>query len=1162
MMKKTYVKSIIRSVKGTFSRFIAIFAITALGVGFLAGLLSTTPDMRRTIDNYYDEHDMMDIFIKSTYGFNDDDIAAVGAVEGVEAVMPHYVTDSLADHDGDALVARIYGLDFDDLTIGKMELTEGRYPEKPNEILAEKGNGMFVSLELGDKIALIPDEGAELSDTYTETELTVVGIAVNPYYMSIERENSTKGNGRVGVMVYATEELYSLEVYTDLFVTVSGAKELDTYSDKYWDLIDSVTAPLENVADVRAVERLDEIKVDALAEVEDAEAEYLEKRADAEAELADAEQKLIDAEAEIADGRSELLDGRATLGEKRAELEDGIKQLADAKTEIEENRKKLDDAAAEIADGKAQLDSASAQLAEKEAELEESRTQLESAWAQLTSAEAELTTNESAMNENKALLASKRTELENGEQQLEAARAQLEASAAFLPEEQYAAAKAQLDAQAEQLAAGRAELEAAEAQLAAAEAQLSAGRNELASNRALLEANQAQFDSGAEQLASARAEINAKYAELADGERELNDGRRKLAEAEKTVAENEATLADGKRELAEAEAELADAEQELLDGEVELADARAEYEDKKAEAEAEFADAERELAEAREEIDTLEAPEWYVLDRNSNVSFVSFDSNAEKIAAIAKVFPLFFFLVAALVALTTMTRMIEEERTQIGILKALGYSRGAIMAKYIIYAGVSGLLGSACGLAVGLIVFPMVIWNAYKIMYTFPPLMISFFPEISLISAAVAIACTLAATVWAGAHILSEKPATLLLPRAPKAGKRVLLEHITPIWKRLSFNQKVTIRNLFRYKKRFFMTVIGIAGCTALLVTGFGLRDSIGDIVNKQYDELMQYNLSIVKSDSDEDAELLDAYLASDKVDEWLAIHSEAGYARANGEEVGIYITIPEETDKLTDFMLLRERRSKKEVSFGEDSVVLTEKMASIIGVSVGDRVELENADGKTAQFTVSGITENYVMSYVYMPRGIYESAYGAEPEFTTLYVRSNVSGSAEEDAAVTELLSMKSVNSASFTTSMSSSFANMLEKIDYIIIVLIISAGLLVFVVLYNLTNINIAEREKELATIKVLGFFDGEVAAYVYRETAALSVIGTAVGLILGIFLHRFVVITAEVDIVMFGRDIYAQSYLFASIITLIFSALVCLFMVKKLNNIDMVESMKAGE
>ncbi len=1240
MAVKTYAKNIVRSIKESFGRFVAIFTITALGVGFLAGLLSTTPSMRRTIDNYYDEYDLPDIFLKSTYGFNDDDIAAVKSVAGIETVYPLYSVDTVAETGDDSMVARVQGLDFDNLTIGRFNLTGGRLPEKANEVVAEQGNGVFATLNVGDVVTLSPAD----DETFTETTLTVVGIVVNPYYMSTERESSTVGNGRVGTVLYGGEELFSLDVYTDMYITVAGAKELDTYSDEYDELIGSITDALEPVADEREELRFTEIKNDAETELADAEAEYQEKRADAEKELADAAAELDDAEREIADGKAELEDGRAELEENRQKLEDGEAELDDAAAELIDKRREIADAEDELAAGRAELEDAETELDKQAALLADGRAELEDGLAQLAAAEAELDSGAAEIESNKQLLESKRaeleageaqladgyaqldaaeTELEAGERQLEANRAELEAqraalesgraelesgyaqleAAETLPEEQYSALKAELDARAaeleaaeQQLAAGeeqlnaaaaeletgrseleagrseldanaaaleagRSELEAGEQQISAAEAELEAGRAELEANRALLMEKQTELESGEAQLDAARRELDAGRAELDAAAAEIADGKEQISEADRTINNKRIELADGKAELESAEAELEEAEAELADAEKELADGRAEYEEKKTEAEAEFADAEAELDDARDEIARLKAPVWYILDRNMTTSYASFDQNVDKVAAIAQVFPLFFFLVAALVSLTTMTRMIEEERGQIGIMKALGYSPMVIMSKYIIYAGISSLLGSAAGLAVGLYVFPTILWNTYKIMYTFPQFELFFFPEIALTSSSVAIACTLAATFWAGAHILSEKPATLLLPRAPKAGKRVLLERITPIWRRLSFNYKVTARNIFRYKKRFFMTVIGIAGCTALLVTGFGLRDSIGDIVSKQYDELMLYNLDVTVDEPDEaDILRLEEFADSGAVTDYMSVHSDYGKVKANGDSYDIYITVPEDETRFDDFMVLRERRGKKPLEFGGSSVILTEKVASLLEVSVGDSVELETSDGDTASFIVTGITENYVMSYAYLTKSVFTEGFGFEPEYTHIWAKSVANTVELEDMQTTELLSLDCVESVSFTSSMSDSFETMLSKIDYIVVVLIICAGLLVFVVLYNLTNINIAEREKELATIKVLGFYDSEVAAYVYRETVALSIIGTIVGLILGIFLHRFVILTAEVSSIMFGRTIYAWSYIFSALITLVFSAIVCLFMSKRLHDIDMVDSMKA--
>ncbi len=651
--------------------------------------------------------------------------------------------------------------------------------------------------------------------------------------------------------------------------------------------------------------------------------------------------------------------------------------------------------------------------------------------------------------------------------------------------------------------------------------------------------------------------FNKKEQELIAGEKLLNDN---IKEAYKKF-----NLAE--QELSDSKIKLDDAQKELAAAKIDLEDGIKKYNDGKKEADEKLTDAEKKLNDAEYEIKKLEQPEWYILDRHSNLAYESFTSNAQKVEAIAKVFPIFFFLVAALVALTTMTRMVEEERTQIGTLKALGYSKSTIAFKYMLYAGLASILGSIIGLLVGFKLFPTVIWNAYEMMYTLPPLITQFNIKYALISSLTAILCTLGATFAACYSSLMECPARLMLPRAPKAGKRVFLEYITPIWKRMKFTHKVTARNLIRYKKRFFMTVIGIAGCTALLVTGFGLRDSIGDIIYKQFNEIFKYNLvvSIKNENSLEKSEnLYDIVSNKDVVSAFTTIHQEKAKATGNINKNKIETTITsiEDESELKEFITLQDRKTKMPVEFNEDTVVMTEKLAERLELGVGDEITLEIKDNIKANFTIAGITENYVSGYVYIPHKIYEDAYGKKPVFNILIGNVPNSDETHRDELSTELLKDKEVNAVNFTDVIKNQFSDLLSKIDYIVIVLIVSAGLLAFIVLYNLTNINITERQKEIATIKVLGFYEKEVSAYVYRETIILSLIGTLIGLVFGIFLHTFVVKTAEVDAAMFGRTIYPLSYVFSALLTMCFSMLVNLVMNKKLRKIDMVESMKANE
>lgn len=660
---------------------------------------------------------------------------------------------------------------------------------------------------------------------------------------------------------------------------------------------------------------------------------------------------------------------------------------------------------------------------------------------------------------------------------------------------------------------------------------------------------------------------------LAEPRQELADG---WAEYETQKADAEAQLNDARAELDEGYAQLdAQAEQmrqagypeevitqNLASARAELDAGNAEYEANLAKAQEELAQAEQKLLDAEQELADAPQGEWYVQTRQDNLSFASFEGNAQKIAAIAVVFPVFFFMVAVLVALTTMTRMVEEQRVQIGTFKALGYSNAAIMRKYILYAGSATLAGSALGLGVGMQLFPTVLWNAYGIMYNLPPLLTPFRLPNALIAFLGALFCTMLATISACRTSLKECAASLMLPKAPKAGKRVLLEHITPIWKRMKFTHKVTVRNLMRYKKRFFMTIVGIAGCTALLLTGFGLSDSINDIMDKQYTELNHYHLIAMLREGTavDNPEIADTCERMGQPVASMAVHQETLQITANEASQEAYLFVPENPAVFPELLTMRSRRTGAVLPLSEDSVLLTEKAAETMHLSVGDTLELEQSDSNTVQVSIGGIAENYVNTYVYMHPALYEKLYETSPDYKVWLAKLDTQDTQVHEAFTKELLQCGDVAMVTMVGDMRQSFRNMVTSIDYIIVVLIICAGLLAFVVLYNLMNINITERERELATIKVLGFYEGEVGAYVFRETLILSLFGTGAGLVLGIFLHAFVVRTAEVDMAMFGRDIAPSSFVYATVLTMVFSFIVCLCMFPKLRNINMVESLKS--
>ncbi|MGN0974839.1 MAG: FtsX-like permease family protein [Gemmiger sp.] len=750
--------------------------------------------------------------------------------------------------------------------------------------------------------------------------------------------------------------------------------------------------------------------------------------------------------------------------------------------------------------------------------------------------------------------------LEDQEEELRAALAQqiLEQTGQAVEINDRATARALLEQTSAQLEQAKATLDESRTQLFAAKAQLEEGQAQLDAAKAELDAGWAQYNAAADQLAAGRAELESARRTLDSGFVTLIDKQMQLSDALKQIGDARVQLADALRQIEEGRATLAEKKQQLLDGEID-------YETARAEVDAELADARAKLEDAQAQLDEVEKPEWYIWSRQSNVSFASFKGNVNKVAALAKVFPVFFFLVAALVVLTTMTRMVEEERLQIGTMKALGYSRGAIMSKYLIYSMTAAFAGALLGLTLGFTVFPSIIWYAYEMIYYAPDFATPWRWNYAILSGGSLILCALLATLFACGATLREVPASLMRPRAPKAGKRVLLEHIRPVWRRLSFTQKVTVRNLFRYKKRFWMTVIGVAGCTALLVTGFGISDSISGIITKQYGGVCTYDLmtTLRTPEDTESGDACDYLFAGGNITGSLAVAMEkVSQEMPDGSLADVYLMCPRDTAAFGNFIDLHERVSREATPLGETGVVVTEKLAEEMGVAAGDTIRLKNSDNRTAEVTVTGVCENYVYNYVYLSAAQYEACFGKQPEWNAVLSTVADDSADARDTISARLLAMDEVTSVTFTVDTTRQVLNMLSSIDAVVVMVVVCAALLALVVLYNLSNINIAERVKEIATIKVLGFYDREVNAYVNRESVALTVIGALVGLVLGVWLHRFVIYTVEVDGVMFGRTIDFSSYVYALVLTMLFSAAVNLIMGRKLKKISMVESMKAPE
>ena len=1340
------------------SRFISILLIVALGVAFFSGIQASSPDMRYSGDAYYDESSLMDIKVVGTMGLTSDDVSSIESIDGIESAEGAWSADVMC---GEGQKQKVLHIESINDTVNKLDVQEGRLPEKSGEIFLDSTFASSNEYKVGDKVAL-REEGD--SPVLVTTEYTVVGTGRSPLYISFNRGNTTLGTGEVNGFGYVLPEDFDQEIYTQIYVTVHGAKGLTSYTDGYENLIAKIKDRVENIADDRCQIRLAAVKADAQEEINDAQKKLDDGKKEADEKLADAKEELDKGEKDLEDGRKEYEDGKSQLEDAKTELADGKKQLEDAKTELTDGKNQLEDAKAQLADGKSQLESARSQLSSSKSQLDTARSQLDDGWSQVNAAKAqladgqaqldsaqkqvtsglaELEENQKTLDENKAKLADGKAQIEAGEQQLEAAKqtlttkqseldqskaeiiagqqqiestrtqlnaqkqqitdglsqvsageaqlqdgiSALESAKAQLTElqsqleivrasynaalenpdasqeeidilaaqvsaleeqeaavsQQIQASEAQIESQRQQLAATRSELESGLAavenglsQLSQKESELNAGReqitagqaeidagwiqiqeqeNTLAASKAEIEAGeqelekgqkqlkaakkklnkaQKEIDSNAETLAAGQAELDANVAKLNDSEaqyasglEQYNSGARQIAEneakltsGEQEIAENEAKLADGEKEIADNEKKLADGEKEITDnekklqdaakdlkkGEKDLADGKKEYEDAKKDAEDEIAENQQKLNDAKKELEDLEMPEWMVTDREDLPEYTDYGDNADRLRNIGQVFPVIFFLVAALISLTTMTRMVEEQRTQIGTLKALGYKKSAIAAKYICYAFFATLLGSVLGMLIGEKIIPYIIITAYGIMYhnVANTISIDYQPGFALIASAASVVCTVGATLFASGKELQETPASLMRPPAPKEGKRVLLERLTFIWKHLSFSWKSTIRNLFRYKKRLIMTVFGIAGSMGLMLVGFGIQDSISDIAAIQYRELQHYDGMVIE-DSDateeEHAELFEYMKENEQIAHCNRVQMTKISAPKGSSNISIYLFVPESLSEFAKDVTLKNRITGETYELTDEGAAISEKTASLLGLKVGDMIPLKKGD-KEYKVRVAVITENYMSHYLYMTPRVYEQTFGEKPEYENIVFTMQEDCKDDLEMAGTRILAYPGALSISYTSSLASQVDRMLSTLDAVILVLIVSAGMLAFVVLYNLNNINITERQRELATLKVLGFYDGEVSQYVLRENVILTVLGIMFGAVFGILIHRYVITTVEVDAVMFGRNIKLLSFLYSGILTSIFSIVVNGVMHFKLKTIDMVESLKSVE
>lgn len=1199
-MSSGMIKTTIREIIGSLGRYMAIFAIVMLGVGLFAGLKATTPAMIATENTYLMQQNFFDFRLLSTIGFTEDDVETLMSLSEVADVEGGVCVDAIcALEEGNESVYKFHTIPE---RINKIVITAGRMPEKAGECVLD--DALFGEEVIGSQITVTDNNLEDTLEMFGTRTFTVVGVARSPYYINFERGTASIGDGKVSAFVYVSKEAFACDYLTEIYVTTK--LEYDVYTKEYEDYIDALLDGMEEKTGILVFDRYNELIAEAQEKIDDAQKELDDKEAEAEKELDDAwkeiqdgEQELADGEQEIKDGEQKIKDGKKEIADHEQEIKDGEQELIDGEQEIREKEQELKDAEEEVSYHEWEIFDSELKLAGSKDELEAAKKELQEKEAKLLEQEEALLAQEEELIKQEQELSGKQTELasqvemmagmegiwQSQEIQLNEQLAQLGQDYAdyvngggSMTEEDYTAKRNEILAglgeiqmyrgQLQALRDGYSQVQGGLVQLQAGFSQIQAGKSEIQSGKEQIREAKEKIAYNEQVLLEAEIELAQAKEQVTDARAELEDGKVKLAQAKIDLEEGKAELENGKVELAQAKTDLADAQKELAEGRVDLEDGKAEledakvtYEDARTEFEEEVADAQLKIDDARTELAEIEEPDDYVLTRNTNIGYACYESDSNIVAAIANVFPIFFFLVAALICMTTMNRMVEEQRTQIGVLKALGYGNGAIMGKFLFYAGSAAFLGAVIGYVGGSWLFPKVIWTGYSIMYSMGEIEYHFDFGLAAASIAAALLCSMGAAYFSCRYELYSVPANLIRPKAPKNGKRIFLEKITFIWSRMKFLHKVSVRNIIRYKKRFFMMILGISGCTALLVTGFGIKDSVTNVADMQYDQVHIYDMSITFKDGVEQSkkDMLEeqtggllaqtAYRSEESVDLDFA-----------GKTKSVYLEVPENAEEIDAFINLHTKDGEPISYPKEGEAVLTAKIAENMGIKAGDQVILRDNDMNSLTVTVTALCENFVYNYIYINKETYEEQLGTSPDYKSAYVIVEEGVNIHEAAAV--ISDNENVLAVSVIQDMRDRIGAMMESMNYIVILIIACAGSLAFIVLYNLTNINITERIREIATIKVLGFYAKETADYVFRENLVLTGMGAVVGLVLGKWLHWFVMYNINIDMISFKTVILPVSYLWSLLFTFGFALLVNGLMFFKLEKINMAESLKSIE
>ena len=1271
MKKKALWKDIWIEIGKSKARFLALLAIITLGVAFFAGIKAAGPDMLDTANQYYEDNNLYDLKVLSTYGLEEADIAILDETADL-SVHPMRTVD--IEMEGSDFLVKVFPLQSGADPVNEYAVVDGRLPETSGEIALDAKQNLMDTYQIGDTISFrheseegLTEEEMENRISLKEQEYTVVGFVDSPMYIETMMRGSTNvGKGSLDAFVVVADSDILGSIYTEAYLTIAPDAAETGYTDSYDDQVDNLADKVELALNGRPLERINEIRAEGQRKIKDAEDELQEgkdKLAEAEQELQDARQQLDDGTALYEENRQLFLDeiaqAESTLTASQAEIDAGMAEYRAGLATYLENKALYDEAKvaweaqkkalqgqndsdasldallaslpdtpegreiAELAqmllDGQAEVEATQSSLEMKALELQERAAALASKGELLLAEQmsleadaaayqkelaiftadmtafqtekaikqAEFSTRQAAIDSERAALeeldpetdpsvAERLTALDEEQAALDAERAALAQAETELTvrqselEQEGASLSTRQEALTAAAAAFQAERASEEAALLEEQRLLESAGNELAARgEELLDQQQLLEEKIAAFMADAEAQIAAADAQFAEQGIALENGRLELASAFSQLEDGQIQINNGWSELesqrVSGEQALGEAWQEIQQGEAAYQEGLVTFTAERVDAEIEIADGERQVAEAKQALADLIEPVYYVTDRSGNPGYQEYRDNADRISAIAEIFPVFFFLIAALVSFTTMARMVDEQRQQMGTLKGLGYSDFDIAKKYLIYAAIACIVGTSLGLVAGYNIFPAVIFDAYGSMYSLPSVKITYYLSYALISIAIALLCTIGPAAWAAHASLRENPAMMMRPKAPKNGKRVLLERVTFIWDRLSFNSKITVRNLMRYKARNMMTILGVAGCTALILTGYGIKNSISGLADTQFNDVMRYN-AITAMRPEASAEEIASYdelvAATPEITDHLKVVQESYKLDKKGVNLqNVTVFAPLESENLPDFVSLRDRITQEPIALTDEGAVISEKLANLADVGPGDSIEIRNDEMQTYQIPIQAVTENYVNHYIYLTPSLYEEIFIQAAEPTTDLLLFDEPESWERSFG-SEVMGEQAVALVTFINSVDRSFAETLGSLDVVTLVLIVSAASLAFVVLYSLTNINVSERIRELSTIKVLGFYDVEVSMYIYRESLVLTLLGILFGFVLGKILSTVVLKMVEIDFMMFPPTIMPISYLYAGLLSLLFSSVVMLIMHRKLKQVDMIEALKSVE